>query len=501
VKTFELTVLPEGRIFQVPAGKTVLEALRAADLAPDAPCGGHGTCGKCGVLIGGREVLACQTPVDRDLIITRKQSVQSEILTRSLAAETKPDGKNRYVLAFDIGTTTVVAYLLDGESGALLATASTLNPQTAYGADVISRIQYVMQNGPDAMQGAILGAMAALTRQAAEKAGIDREAITLAAVVGNTAMHHLFLAIDPRPLTTPPYMPNIYEALVRPARGLLPISPDGTVRVLPNIAGFVGADTVGCLLSTRFDRLSGTVLLIDIGTNGEMALTANGRRIACSTAAGPAFEGAKIRCGMRGAAGAIDHMRLENGRIACSVIGGGKAVGLCGSGLLDAVTVLLETGMVAPGGRMLVGKGEKERWTKCDGLDAVILQDEVVLTQKDVREVQLAKAAIRAGIELLARQLGVTTEQIGTVYLAGAFGNYLSPASACAIGLIPPCLLSKIVPIGNAAGEGAKLAALSEAEFEYSRQLASGTEFLELASLHEFQDCYVDCLGFGEDGE
>ena len=501
MKTFELTVLPEGRIFQVPAGKTVLEALRAADLAPDAPCGGHGTCGKCGVLIGGREVLACQTPVDRDLIITRKQSVQSEILTRSLAAETKPDGKNRYVLAFDIGTTTVVAYLLDGESGALLATASTLNPQTAYGADVISRIQYVMQNGPDAMQGAILGAMAALTRQAAEKAGIDREAITLAAVVGNTAMHHLFLAIDPRPLTTPPYMPNIYEALVRPARGLLPISPDGTVRVLPNIAGFVGADTVGCLLSTRFDRLSGTVLLIDIGTNGEMALTANGRRIACSTAAGPAFEGAKIRCGMRGAAGAIDHMRLENGRIACSVIGGGKAVGLCGSGLLDAVTVLLETGMVAPGGRMLVGKGEKERWTKCDGLDAVILQDEVVLTQKDVREVQLAKAAIRAGIELLARQLGVTTEQIGTVYLAGAFGNYLSPASACAIGLIPPCLLSKIVPIGNAAGEGAKLAALSEAEFEYSRQLASGTEFLELASLHEFQDCYVDCLGFGEDGE
>ena len=183
-----------------------LEALRAADLAPDAPCGGHGTCGKCGVLIGGREVLACQTRVERDLIITRKQSVQSEILTRSLAAETKPDGKNRYVLAFDIGTTTVVAYLLDGQNGALLSTASTLNPQTAYGADVISRIQYVMQNGPDALQGAILGAMDVLARQAAEKAGIACGEITLAAVVGNTAMHHLFLAIDPRPLTTPPYM-------------------------------------------------------------------------------------------------------------------------------------------------------------------------------------------------------------------------------------------------------------------------------------------------------
>lgn len=499
MKTFELTVLPEGRILKVPAGETVLEALRAAGLAPDAPCGVRGACGKCGVLLEGREVLACQTRVERDLIITRKQSVQSEILTRSLAAETKPDGKNRYVLAFDIGTTTVVAYLLDGQNGALLSTASTLNPQTAYGADVISRIQYVMQNGPDALQGAILGAMDVLARQSAEKAGIACGEITLAAVVGNTAMHHLFLAIDPRPLTTPPYMPNVFEALVRPAKGLLPISPEGTVRILPNIAGFVGADTVGCLLSTRFDQLKGTVLLIDIGTNGEMALTSGGRRIACSTAAGPAFEGAKIRCGMRGAAGAIDHVRLEHGRIACSVIGGGKAVGLCGSGLLDAVAVLLETGMVAPGGRMLAGTGEQGRWTKIDGMDAVILQDEVVLTQKDVREVQLAKAAIRAGIELLARQLGVTTDQIETVCLAGAFGNYLSPESACAIGLIPPCLLSRIVPIGNAAGEGAKLAALSEEEFDYSKRLAAGTEFLELASLHEFQDCYVDCLGFGED--
>ena len=496
---YKLTLLPEGRAICARAGQTVLEALRDAGLAPDAPCGGHGTCGKCGVLIEGREVLACQTVVDRDLAVTLRQGAHSEILTKSLVAETKPDGQNRFVLAFDIGTTTVVAYLLDGRTGALLATKSALNPQTAFGADVISRIQYVMEHGPAEMQDAILGAMGELTRAAAAEAGIRPEDVTLAAVVGNTAMHHLFLGIDPKPLTTPPYMPNVFEALVRPAKGLLPICPEGTVRVLPNIAGFVGADTVGCLAATRFDRLSGNVLLIDIGTNGEMALTSGGRRVACSTAAGPAFEGAKIRCGMRGAAGAIDHVQLKNGALRCSVIGGGPARGLCGSGLLDAVWALLRAGMLAPGGRLQAGAGESGRWTKTDGLDAVVLKDDVVLTQKDIREVQLAKAAIRAGIELLAKRLGIAADDIGTVFLAGAFGNYLSPEAACGIGLIPPCLLEKIVPIGNAAGEGAKLSALSAEEFDYSKRLAAGTEFLELASMPEFQDCYVDCLSFSEE--
>jgi uncharacterized 2Fe-2S/4Fe-4S cluster protein (DUF4445 family) len=501
MQTYNLTLLPDGAVIRVPEGQTILEALRGAGLAPDAPCGGRGACKKCGVILDGREVLACQTAVDRDMAVTRKLSAKAEILTRALAAQTKPDGRNRYVLAFDIGTTTVVAYLLDGKNGALLAAGSTLNPQTTFGADVISRIEYVMKNGPEQMQQSILGAMGRLTKEVSVKSGVAPEQITLAAVVGNTAMHHLFLGIDPRPLTVPPYMPRVSQALVVPADGLLPIAKDGKVRVLPNIAGFVGADTVGCLLSTRFDQLPGTALLIDIGTNGEMALTANGRRAACSTAAGPAFEGAKISCGMRGAAGAIDHVRLEDGRLACSVIGGGTARGLCGSGLLDAVTALLACGMLDPGGRLNAGSGEKGRWIKKDNMDAVVLKDGVALTQKDIREVQLAKAAIRAGIELLAKKLGVAVESIENVYLAGAFGNYLSPASACAIGMIPPCLLGRITPIGNAAGEGARLAALSEEEYEYSSRLAKGTEFLELASMPEFQDCYVDCLSFGEGEE
>ena len=216
-----------------------------------------------------------------------------------------------------------------------------------------------------------------------------------------------------------------------------------------------------------------------------MVLGNRDRRIACSTAAGPAFEGAKISCGMRGAIGAVDHVMLEDGHIRYHVIGDAPPEGLCGSGLLDLVAVLLDTGVIDESGRM-----EDKQYTLCD---------HVVLTQKDVREVQLAKAAIRAGIELLTQQLGVKVEDIEQVYLAGAFGNYLNPVSACRIGMIPPVLIDRITPIGNAAGEGARLCALNKDEFRYSMRLAADTEFLELASIPQFQDCYVDALEFSEE--
>ena len=227
--------------------------------------------------------------------------------------------------------------------------------------------------------------------------------------------------------------------------------------------------------------------MIDIGTNGEMVLGNKHRRIACSTAAGPAFEGAKIECGMRGAPGAVDHVTVEDGKLRFHVIGEGEAVGLCGSGLLDLIAALLETEEISESGRMESGSTYQLEGTK------------VYLTQKDVREVQLAKAAIRAGIELMCKRMGVKVEDIRQVLLAGAFGNYLDPNSACAIGMIPPVLRERIVPIGNAAGEGARIAVLNSSEYEYSKRLAQGTEFLELASMPEFNDCYVDCLCFEEE--
>jgi len=421
-------------------------------------------------------VLACQTPVDRDMVVITAREEGVRILTAGQAVQAKPDGADEYALAFDIGTTTVVAYLLDGYTGALLAQGSCMNPQSQYGADVISRIQYALEGDSKALSGCIRAAMEQLAAEVAAKAGIAQEQITAASIVGNTAMHHLLLGIDPSPLVTPPYMPGVSEALER-----------NGARILPNIAGFVGGDTVGCMVATRFDQLEELTLLIDIGTNGEMVLGNRERRIACSTAAGPAFEGARISCGMRGADGAVDHVFLENGAITYHVIGEGTPVGLCGSGLLDLVAVLLEAELLDGSGYL-----EDREYRLCGN---------VVLTQKDIREVQLAKAAIRAGIELLAQKLGVRVEEIRKVYLAGAFGSYLNPASACRIGMIPPVLEDRIEAIGNAAGEGAKLCALSRDAFAYSKQLAQKTEFLELASLPQFQDCYVDALEFEEEEE
>lgn len=500
MKQYQITLMPEGRSIPAQEGQTIQQALQAAGVPADAPCGGRGTCGKCRCLVDGVLQLACQTHVTHDCTVELPQKEKTSVLTTGVGAAVQPDGETEYALAFDIGTTTVVAYLLDGKHGALLATASALNPQTAFGGDVISRIQHILDYpGTTELRDCIRRCLAALTEEAAAKAGLNPVQIGLACIVGNTAMHHLFLGIDPTSLTVPPYMPQVYERMEIPAEGILPLAPGAKIRMLPNIAGFVGADTVGCMAATEFDKLDKLTLMIDIGTNGEMVLGDRTRRVACSTAAGPAFEGAKIRFGMRGAPGAIDHVNVEDGKLVCSVIGGGAAKGICGSGLLDAVYALLQLEMVEESGRMDEEAGVLDRWETFEGLKAVRLEDGVCLTQKDVRELQLAKAAIRAGIELLMKKLGVQAEDIQQVFLAGAFGSYLRPASACGIGMIPPVLQEKIVPIGNAAGAGAQRCALRRSEFEHSGALAAGTEFIELASMPEFQDCYVDCLSFEEE--
>ena len=484
---FSVYIQNNGRVLKAQSGEKLLTVLQKWGLAPDAPCGGRGTCGKCKVIVNGTEVLACHTEVKQDMEVVLPGDSKTDILTESVNVDVMADGASEYVAAFDIGTTTVVCYLLDGRTGGELRQASCVNPQSQYGADVISRIQYAMDTDAAALSGCIRQALDRLLLEVSAEEGIDPGRIGIIAIVGNTAMHHLLLGIDPKPLTVPPYMPNISTALTLKGDALFAVCPEAEIRILPNIAGFVGADTVGCLVATRFDTVEELTLMIDIGTNGEMVLGNKDRRIACSTAAGPAFEGAKIQCGMRGAVGAVDHVRLENGAISWSVIGDAEAVGLCGSGLLDLVACLLANEDISESGRMTSG----ERFV-LEGTD-------VFLSQKDVREVQLAKAAIRAGIELMCVRLGVKPEDIRKVYLAGAFGNYMDPASACAIGMIPPVLQNRIEPIGNAAGAGSRLCALSAEEFSYSSRLAEGTEFLELASMPEFNDCYVDCLLFEEE--
>ena len=517
-RKFQVSFLRENRSVTVEEGTTVLQAEIEGGLQPDAPCGGMGTCGKCKVHIlnGSHPGIqkACCVKVTEDLTVdssVREEGVAILENGESRLVPAKPmeaEGlDNRYLAAFDVGTTTVVGYLLDGESGKQIAHASMLNPQSQYGADVIMRCNYVLQNekGKEALSHAIRTAMNQLLERLAKDASIDKKQISQVSFVGNTCMHHLFLELSPDSVVKAPYVPAMKEPVTAEAGEYgIEIHPRGRLLVLPNIGGFVGADTVGCLLATDFDHREKIALMIDIGTNGELVLGNKERMVACSTAAGPAFEGAKIHCGMRGAKGAIDHVWKENGELRYSVIGKGEAKGICGSGLMDAVALLLKEEIVESSGRFYdreeleteFARKHADRLTEVEGKPAFFLGGQVFLTQKDIREVQLAKGAMAAGITLMCRYLGIQKEEIQEVLVAGAFGNYMDPKSACAIGLIPQVLLKRVRPVGNAAGEGAKLAVINREEFQHAASIYEKVDFLELAAEKDFQDVFVDELEF-----
>ena len=422
------------------------------------------------------------------------------IYSRRRILEMRKEAGRRCLAAFDIGTTTIAGYLLDGADGRTLAVESRMNPQAQYGADVIMRANYALEHGTEALSMCVRKAVNEMLGSLAEDAGIRREDVFQVCVVGNTCMHHLFLGISPASLVHAPYTPAVSERLVLNAGDYgLAVQERAELIMLSDIAGYVGADTCGCLLAIRQDQQEEISLMIDIGTNGEMVLGNRERMVTCSTAAGPAFEGAKIECGMRGAAGAVDHVKYEDGKWNYTTVGNKPAVGLCGSGLIDLVAGLLDAGMLDENGVLRSGQ-EKQ--------DAFILvpperagnERGVYLTQKDIGEVQLAKAAIAAGIRMLMERLGITEDDIGSVYIAGAFGNYMDPVSAGKIGLLPATLVKKVKPVGNAAGEGAKIALVNEKEMLEMDELVRKIEFVELAASADFQDYFIDELGF-ETGE
>ncbi len=470
-------------------GGTLLQALQKLGYAPDAPCGGNGTCGKCKVLVDGAEVLACQTPVDRDLEVTIPRSAGLQILQEGVGAAAQMDPlEEGHLLAFDIGTTSVVCYLLDGSTGEELAAVGMGNPQAVFGADVISRIRAALNGEMERLTKAIREGMTALIWQVCRESGITPADVAVVSVVGNPAMQQLFLGIRPENLAGVPFAPALTEAKAVSCGEILPVCGRAKLLIVPDISGYVGADTLGCVLATGMHEKEEMTLLVDIGTNGEMVLGNSERMIACSTAAGPALEGAQIRFGMGGAPGAIDHVWLENGEVKCSVIGGGEAKGICGSGLIDAIAVGLEMGLLNKRGRIQ----NDERVLR--------LTEEIWLTQEDIRQVQLAKGAIRAGITLMAGELGLEVADIEKVRLAGAFGSYLDPKSACRIGLLPEELLGRIEAVGNAAGSGAKMLACDKKLLAVTQQLAERIEFLELASLPAFPRTFAMAMNFREVG-
>ena len=417
-------------------------------------------------------------------------------------------------IAFDIGTTTVVGYLLDLESGKQLAVSSLLNPQTRYGDDVVSRIEFSMRDetGLETLQREIVQALNRIISETTRAASVSPEDIFAVTVVGNTTMHHLFLGISPAALARSPYVPAATRALCLRAGELgLAVYPDAQVCVLPNIAGWVGADTVGVILATNLPSHEEVALAIDIGTNGEMALGSRRRLVTCSTAAGPAFEGAHLSCGMRAADGAIDTVAID-GDVSWHTIGESAPRGICGSGLVDLIAEMLRVGVIDPTGMMQDGatlranghKSLAERISQQGRHRAFLLVESdkgaggrpIQVSQRDVRELQLAKGAIRAGIEILMKELGIGPDDVKRVYLAGAFGNYIRPASALAIGLIPRFPNAQIVPVGNAAGSGAKMALLSATARRHASEILTMVEYLELSARPDFQEEFAEAMAF-----
>lgn len=408
-------------------------------------------------------------------------------------------------LAVDIGTTTVVAYLVDLVTGRQLQAASMMNPQKSYGDDVISRIDYASQSAEalGSLRDRIVAGINELIGRVCQLEGVSANQIYRAVLVGNTVMIHLLAGVSPLYIARSPFIPAFTGALcMSPQEAGLRISPTARIYTLPNVASYVGADIVASVMASGMDRGDELTLMVDIGTNGEMVLGNRGRMLACSTAAGPALEGAHISCGMGGVTGAISSVKRQGDSICCGVIGQERARGLCGSGLVDAVAMLLEAGALDETGRLDPDEGP-EAWAcrfSCEGRNTLFRLTEgepaVTLSQKDIREVQLAKGAIAAGIEVLARAYGVQVGDIQRVCLAGGFGNYIDRANACRIGLLPAILMDRIEGIGNGAGAGARMALLSEKEQARAGRLAGQIQYIELSAVKEFQDLFMDKMLF-----
>jgi len=423
---------------------------------------------------------------------------------RLIAVEPGDTSQAHYGLALDIGTTTLVGYLVNLGTGEEAAFSAQPNPQAAYGADVISRIEFSMGDHEkvETLRKTVTKAVNTILRDTARDAGIAAGQIYEMTVVGNTCMSHLFLGIDPLSLGHAPYTPTLTDSMNLAAAELgLAMHPRGRVRTLPNIAGFVGADTVGVLAASDLANLPGLHAAVDIGTNAEVMLSENGRLSACSTAAGPAFEGAKISQGMRAQPGAIDAVTIGED-LYVHTIGEKPAQGICGSGIIDALGELRRVGLLEAGGRF----ADPEDLTDLPAALLSRLTDEgvilvraeesgagrdIVLTQGDVREVQLVKAAIYAGIATLLEKRGHAPEALDGLHIAGAFGTYITKEHALGIGLIPNLPVEKLVFLGNGAGIGAKMALISQDEYAAVCAAARQVEYVELAGDEIFRDNYM----------
>jgi len=426
--------------------------------------------------------------------------------TQIIAIEPGNTAKRIFGLALDIGTTKLAIYLLDMIRGEVLAVDSAMNPQIPYGEDIISRINYVSspdkaQNSPE-LQQILVKQINELIDSLCEKSAVSVEEIYEMTAVGNTAMHHIFLNLNPKYLALAPYVPVIRGGInLKPKQMGIKINPTGNLYCLPVIAGYNGSDNVAVLLATEMYKRSELCLALDIGTNTEVALGNKEQLLVCSCASGPAFEGASIKFGMRAASGAIEHIQIDPSTLKCSyiTIDSLPPRGICGSAIVDVIAELLKAGIIDVSGRM--DKSIKSLYFRegSDGYEFILAPAnetangmDIVITQKDIRQILLAKAAMHTGTKLLMDELGITEKDIDTVFIAGAFGNYIDVANARFIGMYPEIDLSKVTLVGNAAGTGARMTLLSKKMRILAETISQQTKYVELAIKKNFQSIYLN---------
>jgi uncharacterized 2Fe-2S/4Fe-4S cluster protein (DUF4445 family) len=408
-------------------------------------------------------------------------------------------------LAIDLGTTKIAGYLVNLSDGRTLAAKGVMNPQISHGEDIISRITSVVHSPDDGvlLQKLAVEAINKLCADLCAEANASTEEIVEAVVVGNTAMHHLFLGLPVRQLALSPFVPAVSRALDVKAVDLgLHIAPGAYVHLLPNIAGFVGADHVAMLLATEALLAKGPIVALDIGTNTEVSLIHNGKITSTSCASGPAFEGGHIKYGMRAATGAIERLRIADDIVQYQTIDGAPPIGICGSGILDALSQLYLAKAIDEGGRIM-DNHPRVRTYKGQREFVLVNKEErggkpaITITQHDVRELQLAKAAIRSGIQALLEANDCPEDKIKQVIIAGAFGTYIDVASAVTIGMLPSLPPNRFLQAGNAAGMGAKLALISLAKRAEAQVIASRVKYIELAGAPGFEQTFIQASYLG----
>ncbi len=508
----KITLYPSGISLEYEPGQSLLEILVKHNIYMDNPCNGKGTCEKCQVEINGKVQLSCQmyptTDIEAKLL---KQEKEHVVLTTGYLPDFERDAlteEQTYGLAIDIGTTTVVCSLIDMKNGKEITSASVVNPQKKYGFDVLTRISYEIEH-PDSgikeLQESIVSGLNELIEETCKKANISKSDVSKAAVAANTTMLHMLLGVDARPIGQAPYEPVFLEAQEVDAEKIgLKVGEKAKVYCLPNASAYVGSDIIAGIHVCDLPNMAGNVLFIDIGTNGEMALSRNGKLLSCSCAAGPALEGMNITAGMRAEAGAIEDLKINENGMELQVIGDVAPSGICGSGILNAIKELLRTGIIRKEGAFirlekLDEDDYRRKYIRMDGKKREFLlapEQGIIISQSDVRQVQLAKGAILSGIIALLNAADLPMDALDKVIVAGQFGSHLSADCLVGTGILPKEVKDKITYVGNTSKTGAYMALLSNKARKQMEDMAKCIEHIELSKLDSYERLFADCLIF-----